>query len=334
MRVRKSKLLTREDYLRMLNMSLPEITRFVEETQYKREIDEMGTSFHGIDLLEIALSWNLAKEYQNIQKIAPGNLKRFTQSYLRRWDIQNVLTILRGKVQGVKQGKIKEILIPAGELDRAFLDRLLKEESPERIVESLKGNVLYPILSEGLSTAIADGSFAKMENALYRQFYTELIKEAMSGLKGGRLFLDFIKLEIDMINIRNMFRLRADTMPEDARELMIPGATFTEDEFQRLISRENRDEFIDTVKARIRLRPLLVMLETLRQEKPLREIEIDLIKFQIHEMETMSKMKPFSIYPILAYLEKKKYEVTNLRALARGKEANLPTDRIKGYLVI
>lgn len=51
LRVRKSKLLAREDYLRMLNMSIPEITRFIEETQYKKEIDELGTSFSGIDLL-------------------------------------------------------------------------------------------------------------------------------------------------------------------------------------------------------------------------------------------------------------------------------------------
>jgi V/A-type H+-transporting ATPase subunit C len=66
----------------------------------------------------------------------------------------------------------------------------------------------------------------------------------------------------------------------------------------------------------------------------MREIEIDLIKIQLAEMETMSKLNPFSIHPILAYLEKKKYEVFNLRALARGKESRLPPDRIRGYLVI
>ncbi len=40
MRVRKSKLLPKEEYLRMLNMGLPEITRSIEELEYKREIDE------------------------------------------------------------------------------------------------------------------------------------------------------------------------------------------------------------------------------------------------------------------------------------------------------
>ena len=107
MRVRKSKLLPREEYQRMLNMSLPEITRIIEETSYKQEIDELSTTFKGIDLIEVALSWNLAKEYQQIQEITPGTLKQFTRAYLRYWDIQNVLTILRGKSQGEKDWQDK-----------------------------------------------------------------------------------------------------------------------------------------------------------------------------------------------------------------------------------
>jgi V/A-type H+-transporting ATPase subunit C len=51
-------------------------------------------------------------------------------------------------------------------------------------------------------------------------------------------------------------------------------------------------------------------------------------------MERMSKRHPFSIHPILVYLEKKKYEVFNLRAIARGKESKLPADKIMKYLVI
>src|SRR5512136_2774699 len=113
MRVRKTTLLPREEYMRMLNMSLPEITRIIGETEYRQEIDELSPVFNGIDLIETALSWNLAKEYQKIQEIMPGALKQFTRSYLRRWDIQNALTVIRGKRQGEKTGKIKEILVPA-----------------------------------------------------------------------------------------------------------------------------------------------------------------------------------------------------------------------------
>ncbi len=334
MRVRKSKLIPREDYLRLLNMSIPEITRFIEETQYKKEIDELAPSFHGIDLLELALSWNLAKEYQSIQEITPGVLKRFTQSYLRKWDIQNVLTILRGKAQGMKTGKIREILVPAGELDKTFLDRLLKEDSLERIVEMLKGHSIYPVISAGLTTAIEEESFAKIENDLYKQFYENLLTEARSGFKGGKQFLEYILLDIDMINIRNMFRLRADKLPEDASTMAIPGGTFSVQDFQNLISIDEEKNFIDTLKAKVTLKPLLVLLDAMSSAKSLREIEIELIKVQLGQMESFSKMKPFSIHPILTYLEKKKYEIINLRAIARGKEVNLPTDRIRGYLVM
>jgi V/A-type H+-transporting ATPase subunit C len=334
MRVRKSKLIPREDYLRLLNMSIPEITRFIEETQYKREIDELASSFHGIDLIELALSWNLAKEYQSIQEISPGILKRFTRSYLRKWDIQNVLTIFRGKTQGMKPGKIREILVPAGEMDRAFLDRLVKEDNPERILEALKGKSVYPVIAAGFPAAIAEESFAKIENELYKEFYANLLSEAMSGFKGGKQFLEYILLDIDMMNIRNMFRLRADRLQEKAGSMMIPGGTFSIVDFEDLIVLEDEKDFIEALKSKVKLKSLLALLDELSGEKSIREIEIDLIKFQLAQMESLSKLNPFSIHPILTYLEKKKYEIFNLRAIARGKEVNLPTDRIRGYLVM
>ena len=74
-------------------------------------------------------------------------------------------------------------------------------------------------------------------------------------------------------------------------------------------------------------------MDTLRGDKPIREIEIELIKVQLEQMEKMAKLNPFSIHPILVYLEKKKYEVFNLRAIARGKgikTSHRPDKRVPG----
>ena len=221
MRIRKAKLLPKEEYMRMLNMSISEITRVISETEYKQEIDELGNTFKGIDLLEVALSWNLAKEYQRILEITPGMLKQFTRAYLRYWDIQNVLTILRGKSQGEKTGKIKEVLVPAGSLDKVVLDRLLAEDSADRVIEALKGKRLYPVLAREYPAAKETGSFARMENELYKQFYAEIIAEASGGDAGGRQFLAFIRLDIDVKNILTLFRLRVDKIQEDVKEMYI-----------------------------------------------------------------------------------------------------------------
>jgi V/A-type H+-transporting ATPase subunit C len=334
MRVRKAKLLPREEYMRMLNMSLPEITRFIGETGYRQEIDELATTFKGIDLIEVALSWNLAKEYQKIQEISPGNLKQFTQAYLRRWDIQNVLTILRGKMQGVKTGKIKEVLIPAGSLDKTVLDRLLAEDSPEKIVDALKGHRMYPVLLQEYPLAKDSGSFSRMENELYKQFFSEIIAEAESGIKGGNQFLDFIRFDIDIKNVKTLFRLRADTFEEDARDMFIKGGALSSSVFANLNTVRDQGEFIDLLKTKIRQKALLSLLDEMKSEKTIRDVEMRLTRVQLEQMEHLSKRHPFSIHPILVYLEKKKYEVFNLRALARGKESRLPSEKIAEYLVV
>lgn len=334
MRVRKAKLIPREEYMRMLNMSLSEITRVIQETQYKQEIDELSPFFGGIDLIEVALSWNLAKEYQKILDITPGNLKEFTRSYLRHWDIQNILNILRGRMHGEKVGKIKEILVPAGSLDRVILDRLLTEESPERIIEALKGNRMYPVLSREYPATKESGSFSHMENELYKQFFSEIIQEAESGIKGGSQFLDFIRFDIDIRNIKTLFRLHMDTFEEDAREMYIPGGALSPVDFANVNAIQDQSEFIESLKGKISNNLLVALLEELKSEKVIRDIESRLTRVQLEQMERLSKRNPFSIHPILVYLEKKKYEVFNLRALARGKESKLSSERIAEYLVV
>ena len=334
MRMRKSKLLPKEEYQRMLNMSVSEITRIIGETEYKQEIDELGTTFKGIDLIEVALSWNLAKEYQKIQEITPGNLKQFTQVYLRRWDIQNVLTILRGKMQGEKPGKIKEILIPAGSLDKTILDRMLAEESPDRVIEMLKDHRMYPVFVREYPAAKEAGSFSHMENELYKHLYANIINDAKTSVKGGASFLAYIQLEIDIKNVKTLFRLRADTIDEDARDMFIPGGSLSITDFASLNAIKDLNEFIEMLKANIRNDDLHALLDELKGKAQVHDIEARLTRVQLAQMEKMSKRNPFSIHPILVYLEKKKYEVFNLRALARGKESHLPSEKIVDYLVM
>ena len=334
LRVRRAKLLHAEDYLRMLNMSLPEITRYIEELEYKTEVDELAPSFSGVDLLEVALSWNLAKEYQNVLAMTPGAMTGFTAAYLRRWDIANVLTILRGRTQGFKPGKIKEVLIPAGSLDRTILDRVVAEESPDRIAEALRGTHLYPVVERELPAAVESGSFARLENELYKEYYVDLIKQGRAGIKGGTEFLQYIQLEIDITNMQNLWRLRAGGAVQEIRDFMIPGGRIPVEELARLGSAESVDEIVDSLKKRTNLAPLQEALEELRCGCSVREIESRLTRFKLDQMDRMSRRYPFSISPVLVYLERKRYEVYNLRAIARGKAANLAPERIQEYLVI
>ncbi|HJJ55968.1 MAG TPA: V-type ATP synthase subunit C [Methanocorpusculum sp.] len=335
MRVRKSKLIPKEEYIRMLNMSIPELIRVIEELEYKHEIDELANSFSGLDLIENAMSWNLAKEYQRVIDLAPGEMKRFTRDYLHKWDIQNILTILRGKLQSLSINKIKAVLVPAGALDAKTLDNLLSESSIERIVETLPEKKMATILSNGLSDAIKSQSFGLIENELYKYYYLTLIKSANSGMKGGAPFKKYVLFEIDIKNITNLFRIRVQGKPNtDTKNIWIPGGAYSPDELDRLCSVDSLDEVVDTLKKKSKSQVLIDALESLKEAKPIYEIENMLITAQLNQMDNLSKRNPFSISPLLVYLERKKYEVTNLRAIARGKESGLSADVLEKYLVI
>jgi V/A-type H+-transporting ATPase subunit C len=193
---------------------------------------------------------------------------------------------------------------------------------------------MHLILAAHIGEAKETGSFSKMENELYRQFYADMIAEAESGIKGGKLFLSFIRFDIDIKNIKTLFRLRADTFEEDPSEMFIAGGALDLDTFVRLNTMKVLVEFVNTLKMFVREKTLLVFLDELKGDKKVHDVEMRLTTVQLDQMERMSKLHPFSIHPILAYLEKKKYEVFNLRALARGKESRLPADRILKYLVI
>ena len=162
----------------------------------------------------------------------------------------------------------------------------------------------------------------------------EIIAEAESGIKGGNQFLDFIRFDIDIRNVKTLFRLRADTFEEDAREMYIAGGALSAADFANLNEIQDQNEFIELLKSKIRQKSLITLLDELKSEKTIRDVETRLTRVQLEQMERLSKRNPFSIHPILVYLEKKKYEVFNLRALARGKESKLPSERIAEYLVV
>ena len=335
MRVRRSLLLPKEEYRRMLNMELPEITRVIEETDYRNEIDELVPTFgdRGLDLVETALSWNLAKETQKVTDIMPGVLKTFTREYLAHWDIYNVLTILRGKSQGLKSSRIKEILIPAGALDKAALDKLLNEETAEEVVDALKSWEFYPVLEREFPNAVETGSFGTLENELYKAFYASVLEFIEKGVKGGKPFREYLALEITTRNVITVARIIKTGATGEVRDWFIDGGAFSVDELVTLSQSESSEELLEAVSTKYP-GPIADSLRRHDGDLSLHEMETLVRQALVDQMDRISRRYPFSICPTLVYLRRKRYEVENLRAIARGKESGLDSEQIRSCLVM
>jgi V/A-type H+/Na+-transporting ATPase subunit C len=354
LRVRRAGLLPREVYLRMLGMNIPQITRFIWEHGYGAEVHDVTHRYHGIDLIEVALTRNLASSFQEVIRITPGHLKILTAWYLHRWDIANVMSILRALHKGLPRPWISSVIVPAGELDRDRLARVIAGTTVEEAIGELAGWKLHKTLSGEYAREPAKGRFARTENALYRQYYADLLSDLETGLRGSAILKDYIRLELDITNFRNLLRLRTVGAGCDCSTRMIPGGTIPVAGFQELEGITDREAFVHWFR-NTRILPLLTQaLRTLkespapgeaealdfiwerwsRRRRPVHEVEMAVAHLRLSRMDRVATAEPFSVLAILAFLEHKKYEVFNIRAIARGISSGIPPGEIRHYLVI
>jgi V/A-type H+/Na+-transporting ATPase subunit C len=354
LRVRKAGLLPEEVYMRMLGMNIPQITRFIGEHGYGTEIHEFAPRYRGISLIEVALARNLASSFQEVIRAIPGPLKTLTAWYLHRWDIINVMSILRALHKGLPRTWIGSVIVPAGELGRDDLARVIAGETVEAAIAQLTGWQLFPTLSSEYAREPEKGRFARTENALYRRYYADLLSDLQTRIRGAAILEDYIRLELDITNFRNLLRLRSAGAKCDCATEMIPGGNIPVTEFRRIEGLADRDSFLQWFRG-TRILPLLIKALRRREgnpalgekealafiwgrwserRRPAHEIEMAVAHLRLGRMDRVSKLEPFSVLAILDYLERKKYEVANIRAIARGISSGIPADEIKRYLVI
>ncbi|MCM2465587.1 V-type ATP synthase subunit C [Methanoculleus oceani] len=357
-RVRRTTLLPREEYLRIMRMSIPGVVAHLGRREdYGQDIMDLAHDFSGAQLIEEVVNRNLAQSFRHAMAIATGDLQTLTGEYLNRWDIANVMAILRGTAHDIPRRQIRDLLVPAGEIDSALLDRLLDFTTCGEAIEALQGWRLYPVLAEYYRVCGEPGAFARIENELYRQYYADLLDLGTSGCSGCRELIAYLRFEIDITNMRNLIRLHCAEEACDIAVIertMIPGGRIPIGIFRHLYGIDTEGEFVSVFLETDIVPVLTQAVRELRQDpdfssvdaaelvwqrwhqrrRPVHEVEMAVTRVRLHQLESLSRRHPFSVLPVLAYLERKKYEVFNLRAIARGKAFGLPPERIWQYIVL
>ncbi|RNI14574.1 ATP synthase A1 subunit C [Methanohalophilus sp. RSK] len=328
-RAMKSNLLPNETYPRLINMDLDEITRFIEETQYKQDVDELARKFKGVDLIEHALNRNLAVTFSKMIDISEGELNYLITEYLKNYDIWDIKTILRGKYYNATLEEIKDNLVSAGQFKYNFLSELAEKESYENVIDALSNTDYYPILKNYDGTNLPE-----IENQLDTLYYQRLFNAIGTPKSSDRkLFSKLIRTEIDIKNIKTMFRMKKEGVEDGELEDLVldGGLRFSLKEINKMIPLPFAD-FINSLE-KYPYWEAMSDLVTPDMES-LVDLETSLTKYTIKSAASFSHAYPLSIVPIMDYMISKKNEVNNLRIITRGKAANLDEDIIKNQLVI
>jgi V/A-type H+-transporting ATPase subunit C len=332
-RSRKAALYDDEDYRKLLRMGPAEIARFMEESSYESSINALGSRYSGVDLVEYALNRDLAKQFDDILDWADGRLYDHLARYLRKFDAWNVKTVLRGLYSGADRDTVEDDLIRAGEFDERRLTRLLDADSIEQVVEILSDTPFGDPLEAAYEDYEETGVLVPLENAVDRAFYENLLGGIGGGGEGLGLYVEFLEAEVDFRNARNAFRLARSGADIDPAEYYIAGGSlFKQAELSQLAG--NLDELVAHIRDSRYGDDLSEALDTLVEADSLVGFERALEAALLEYADTIGHSFPLSITPVLSYILAKEREVDNIRAIARGREADLSEEQIEEELVI
>jgi V/A-type H+-transporting ATPase subunit C len=328
-RAMKSKLLPKETYPRLMNMSIDEITRFIGESGYKEDVDELALIYDGVDLIEHSLNRNLSVTFRKLLNISEGEVNFLIAEYLREYDIWNIKTILRGKYCRASTEEILESLVAGGTLTYTFLSGLASKGSYEDVVSEFEDTEYYPILRNYNGTNLSD-----IENQLDKLYYAGLFAVAGgSRSKDRKLFAKFIRIGIDIKNLMILFRLKkAGITDPQMMNLMIEGGLEIEPRDIQKLMPLSFEEFIKELEKYSYWKEISDIVNPGMQS--LIDVETRLKKYRLKSASSFSHVYPLSIVPIMDYILTKRNEVNNLRIIVRGKASNLSDGVIREQLVI
>ncbi|MGB9987136.1 V-type ATP synthase subunit C [Salarchaeum japonicum] len=330
---RRAVLFDEDDYRTLMRMGTSEIARFLEESEYEAEVNELGSRFSGVDLVEYALNRNLAKHFDDLLQWSQGTLRDLLVRYFRKFDAWNVKTALRGVYADTEPAEIEQDFIRAGELDDDTLSLLADADEIRTVVDLLSDTLFGPALDDVYGEYEETNSLVPLENAVDLAFYDRLLKQVRSTSAGTREFVKFLQADIDFRNVRNAVRLARSGADLDPAEYYIEGGRlFEPTELDALA--DNWDELVARLRDSHYGNELADELDELDEAGSLIAFEHALDAALLSYSEHLSHVFPLSVCPVLGYVLAKEREVDNVRAIARGREVGLTEEEIEEELVI
>tara|TARA_Y100000588_G_scaffold384267_1_gene475190 strand:+ start:241 stop:1257 length:1017 start_codon:yes stop_codon:yes gene_type:complete len=326
-KARRAKLLPEEAYGQLMNMELAEIARYIQDLEYRKDIDRHGSTLRGADLIETALMENLSMSWGDLIGFCNGELKKNVEAYADKFRIENLKTLLRGIYQGMTADEISKIVSPLTEKDKEQYARVAEGKNLQEAIEQLEGDPYQGVLREALEKRKTD-SMQPLEDALDVAYYDGLMKRIKTSNAADDAYKKFVKIEIDIANIKTAMRLRHRGV-EGHPELFIDGGDIDVD---ALVAAQNVFEIMNGIEGTPYHEYLENGLGNI-EEPNLNGAVSALEEYIAKESKRFSYLYPVSILPILDYLLRKQREVKNLRAIVRGKDLGLTKEIIEKLVV-
>ena len=334
-------LLAREFYERVLQASTEAAfadallaTPYTEDVQ--REMSARGGTSDG-RAVEAALSANVRASFSKILAMAPPEPRRLIALQVNRWDIANVLALVRGKLCGAGPDELFAAVLPIGELDAVQLGELSAEIDVANLADALP-TWKHPF-AFALRRAIRDcpekDDMTALESALYRGWFQWALSQLTAEDPGHGPARESLRRQIDLVNVQLALELIRDRARGGARENIepVPGGKLPWSLLAELAGCDTLVTAFEMLGGTYFAPGIERGILAYGQAQSLAVMERFLESVVIEHGCRLFRLDVLSAAVPLGFLWRKYSELVNLRLLSRGIRYGMPANAIREGMI-
>lgn len=351
-------LLSQEQLIELLSMhEFSAAAAYLKNTVYAYSLTEgaEGSRESISNITDNAIRASLSGSMQKVISLFKGDENNLIQVYLSRWDVFNIKTLIRAKLNHAVSDEVLSATVPAGSLDDNMLREIYKQPTLQAMMEMLF-TIGYRYVSSIIKIKnLHHGNLLKAEVELENAFFIDMLKRIKNndsppicsrrGMGGSfssetqtnrALLEDTVRLFIDRYNLIAAIRMaNGGLQTDEALGYFIEGGKIvTMDIFRKMIKARDVSECMlmigndvwkkhyERFTAQSRITNAVLLVE--------RWMDYEVL----HHALKLHRSDPLNIGIVISYILRKTNEIINLRTILRGIRYNLPQGEIEGLLII
>lgn len=288
--------------------------------------------------------------FARILSIAPPEPRRLLALQLNRWDVGNVLALLRARLAGAGPREAMAAVLPIGELNETQLAELAAEKDVESLADALTTwkHAFAFVLRRAIRECDARDDPRSLERALYGAYFTWALSQLRADDRQQALVRSSIKMHADMVNVVTLLAQVRDGSRSDLKGArsdpgehgaqrsveMIGRGTIPEKILRELGSAETLETAFEVLMNTYLARGIEKGILAYGQAQSLAVMERFLEEVVVERGCRLFRQDMLGLAVPLGFIWRKYCELANLRMLARGTAYRMSSPAIRQELVL
>ena len=317
----EARIITKKTMQDIINAKdISSILAMLFQGDYKEEIESFGGLSMKQELIDFALSKNLARSSNKLVGISPTTERKIIRGIVGKWDLYNIKLALQAKESKKDYDSMARYVIDFGRYNAAAIKDAMREESVEGMINKLMINSPYStILHSALETYKKSKSVVDAVADIDKSYY----KGLGNVILGLRIIHNesaiILKMDIDMKNLLLLIKAkRANLKFSEITGYIIERGRLNPSELEQLY---NSGKDVESMVSQIKIYDMKNALEVYKasKRKQLIIFEIGMKNAIFNDSMRLLKHSILSFGAILAYSYIKEIEIFTLRILIHSR---------------